>query len=502
METITTVIKSPECIFSQSKEQSVEADLILPDYYPEISKILDCTVRLSEEAVTVAGDKISVAGAADVRLLYTSGAQELSAYRTVAKYTCVFTGENFASADTCLVRQNTVSLNFRAVSPRKAEVRAVAAVSAEVYRMCEQRAVTDADDARVQKKTAECPCFAVSAFSSARFELTEKLSLPAPKDRIACILRENARITWSEVRASHHKVLLSGVAEISFVYVSREGQVSQECSVNLPFTQIKDVYGAEESDICRVGVSGVRFEIDLKHSGTDANEAQALLTAGLTVICGKNETLRLIEDAYCWGAAMDIKKAPLSVPRQVQCETSAVSFSGEAASYDIDIAEICDKSVSDIVCSAARSDAAVRVSGSLNVKALTRSGDGAYYCFSRNCSFEASLPGIPGGVCGVYAEPNSLFAEKGAEGKLNFGGDLRLTCICLPCGTVQGIAQLGIDETEPPANEERMILYYGEKGESVWEIAKENRTDLAALRDLNAIEGERLPENRLLIFRA
>ena len=59
-----------ELIYEGSVEQSVDSDLTLPDYCPDILRILKCTVTPRVTGSQVSGERITVDGTVLVRLIY------------------------------------------------------------------------------------------------------------------------------------------------------------------------------------------------------------------------------------------------------------------------------------------------------------------------------------------------------------------------------------------------------------------------------------------------
>ena len=64
MNTETLCIKSITDAADLTAQQNIDADIILPDYYDTIGRILKSEITPVIEAVTVSGDKISIAGIA------------------------------------------------------------------------------------------------------------------------------------------------------------------------------------------------------------------------------------------------------------------------------------------------------------------------------------------------------------------------------------------------------------------------------------------------------
>jgi len=503
METVCEIVKEPKIIFSQTKEQPVECDIVLPDYYPEISKILDCEVKLGREAVTVTADKISVSGKASVRLLYASAENELKAYDAVTKYTRLIPGDGFETSDICVVSQVLSSLNFRAVSPRKAEIRADASVKAEVYRAAEKSVVSDIKANDAEKLITASPCFSISAFSFTSLEINGRLSLPAPKDKISAMLRQSVKLELTEIKSINNKLMLSGFSDITFVYIDSDNKVSPEMNAKIPFTEIKEVYGVNENDICRVLIKNAEPEIDLKNSSAGDNEAVFSVTADAVILTGSETQINRIEDAYSVRTNLEIKKSKLFLPSGVKELSDAARFSGEIQCFDSGAREICDKSASDISFSWSVKNGEMNISGSMKIYVLAKNSDGEYCCYSRTCSFDNTLQGVSESDKYFFAAScERLSAEIASDGKIAFSGEISLKALCIEGDELETAA--GVEETgrKPSKSDEKIVLYYGEKGERIWDIAKENNTSVSSLITLNDISSDSLESARLLVFRS
>ena len=173
MQTQNKTIKTKAAVFSDIKEQAVEADLILPDYYPDISKILKCSVNLSTEAVTVSGDRISVAGTALIKLVFCGDDKSINVYETQAKYTKILQCSDIEATDIVDVMQTAGALNYKALGPKRVEVRAVAVVKINVHRLCEKTVLSDVNDKYIQKHSCQNKCFALSSFVCGELDINE-----------------------------------------------------------------------------------------------------------------------------------------------------------------------------------------------------------------------------------------------------------------------------------------------------------------------------------------
>ena len=444
MENQTNCMNHLKNVFAQTREFAVECDLILPDYFPEISKILYCSIGLSEEAVTVTGDKISIAGRADLCLLYASDAAELKVYNSICKYTRVFSGGDFEQGSICLARQNVVSLNYRAVSPRRIEVRASTAVTVKALVLEETVLPAETENADIQKRIAERTGFSISAMQCLRFDLEEKISLPVAREKIGGILRSSVRIFWNEVRAAEHKVMLTGTAEIIFVYITKDNTLSQECSVSLPVTTVREAYGVSEGDACFLNTQNTGIAIDLKNPAAGENEASVNIRIDAQLIAGRERTYSCIEDVFTVRGELKTKKQTVFTPEKILQKNDLIDVAGEIPLYETNFTQICDADAADIAFAVAPEADSLRLNGSFNMKMLARAADGSYGLFSRSCSFEYVFSACASDHYAVQIVPQNFRTELTSDGKVRYYGKLQINALFLQ-GNKEEIIKRRID---------------------------------------------------------
>ena len=61
-----------EVVFDGQTEQGVEFDYVLPDYYPDIFKILKCTLTPGIASYNVSGTQLYVDGVVYIKVMYLS----------------------------------------------------------------------------------------------------------------------------------------------------------------------------------------------------------------------------------------------------------------------------------------------------------------------------------------------------------------------------------------------------------------------------------------------
>ena len=490
----------PEEVFTQTKEQPLETDILLPDYYPEISKILDCSVTLSVEAVTMTADKISISGEAAVSLMYMSAENELRIYETVTKYTKLIAGGSFEQDDICLVDQTVGALNYKAVSPRKMELRGAAAVKVSVFRKTETECLCDVSDKHLQVRNRSSETFQLHAFSVNKLEISDEITLPTAGNAINAVFNAHTIISLKETKTVSNKLMLNGAAEVRFLCISGDNTVTGKNTINLSFSKIIDVNGVQENDFCYISVRNVNTRIDFNN--TTDSKASATIEADLVVISGCKVNAEYVDDIYAVHGEVKATRKNIPLYTDVEEKTVFPQFEGELQTYDMTAGDIVDTSVENITCGISYVGGQIDVSGSFRLKVLIKSDEKQYSCISSNCLFSRQFEQKEcGWLCAASIVPETVSVEFCEESMLRYHGNLCLHMLQFAGMETEIVSDAVFEIDNTVEDREKIVLYYGMKGENLWTIAKENKTPVKAMCEMNTLETDVLPEDRLLVFR-
>ena len=500
MEQETAVFRCSRLIFSETKEQAVACDLLLPDYYPEVDKMLHCRMQLTEESVSLHADQISVAGRASFTALYLSAENRVCSYTGVEKYTKLIPCGETKAGDVCRVSQTQAMLNFRAAGPRKIELRAAAAVRAELYRFEETEILQSASAPDLQTLAGATPYFASHAFGEFCFEIRGAVKLPVAREQVAAVLQHGAVCACTEQSAISNKILLRGEAQVEASVITAEGAVHAGLQFRLPFTEARDFFGTEENDVCYVSFGAAQAELNLKASLGEPDSAELVVRVRCAALAGKAENRTFLKDAYAPGAVPEFMSANVRVLQSVSSAEASFPFSQQAESYDEGIPEVCDAFVSDLRFAPVSENGAEKISCSASLNALLKNKAGAFSFVSRSASFTFDRPGGGVGYYGMFCRSVAAAAEGG--GVIRFTGEFALRGFVTAETEETALTSVSLPQTPVHGRHERIVVYYAGAGESVWEIAKENGSAVSVITELNDLKQDVLEENRVLVFSA
>ena len=504
MEQTNAEFKCNTMVFSDTKEQSLECDMLLPDYYPEVDKVLQSTMELGEESVTLNADKIGIAGKACFTLVFLSAEKKIYSFSVTEKYTKLIPCGETQNGDACIVRQSQTSLNFRVAAPRRIELRAVAAVHAQLYRLTQTAALSGLSSAGVETLTAGSPCFIPHVLQEVSLDLVKNVKLPLAREKISAVLHKRVCVHTTELKTVANKLMLNGELEISLTLAADDGHVYSDLQFHLPFSEVKEMFGAEENDVCYFCQEHGSVEVNLKTSQGEADACELRIRCGCLLLAGKQETVSYLKDAYSLHGSLHVTAAPVQMDCAVTPVQTRFPFSAQAEYYDDTATEICAAFISDIRFSCAEEKEKTEISGSATVNALLKNNSGGYSFVSRSATFTFEKAETQGQRQRFYqVECQSVSAAFAGSGLLRFSGEFSLNGFEIIKSTEEMLTSAALPEqTDARIGHEKIVVYYGERGETLWNIAKENHAAVSQIAAQNDLKENVLSENAVLVFPA
>ncbi len=504
-----TAVCASRTVIDSPYELPVERDFVLPDYYPDIFRILRCTVSPSVVSRSLNGGRLSFEVLAYIKVLYLSE-NDKRINCIEQKVTLSKSVETDAECSDPTIRIDLCCdyVNCRVVNRRRLDVRG--AVTAYVRVTCEdvRYAVTDAWGAGIQLKKQLMTYPARRINTAKRITVIEELELSSSKPSVGAVLRCGCVINRGEQKMIAGKLITKGEAEISMLYscIDAAGEDSAETMrFSLPFSQIIDVEGIDESFTADIDITVAGCEIMPK--GEDSTSLECELV--LNVLCSavKYESTEVVTDAFSTEfecttqqGADRIEAAPIAVKRECRTEGTLTPAEGRPVSvYD------CFAECSDISVIKDDEKNTFTLSGTVSFCAVGAGEDGQPFFTESRSTLEEEIP-IPEGA----GEDPALEAAADVTGcsyyltdsaSLEVKADVRIegkVRSFVPCKVISSIEP---DEDKPRERDRSCALKLCRCGENedIWDIAKRYSASVSAILEENELEEDSFSGGMLLI---
>lgn len=496
-------------VIDNAYELPLERDLVLPDYYPDIFRVLKCTVEPSVISRSCNGSKLDMEISADIRVLYiTENDRRINCIEQ--KMTLTRSVDMGAECGDPVVRiePKCSNVNCRVVNKRRLDIRG--AVTACVKVCCDEQThvLSDARGAGVQLKK-QMMTYPVDRISAAkRITVIEELEMSPSKPSVGTVLRCGCVISKGEQRIIAGKLMTKGEAEITMLYscVNSAGEDTAETMrFSLPFSQIIDMEGIDESFEADVSISAAQCSVMPKGESSPVLECELVLNVYCTAV--KYENRELVIDAF-------------STAYECSCETCTDRIEGAAVNVRTDSKVSCtlntpeSEKVNMYDCFAGCSQLSVMrddekgaftVSGMVNFCAVGAGGSGVPFYIEKESAFETQVE-IPKSV-GSEADLEASAAVTGCSYYLGDGdtmeikADLRIEGVIhsfLPDNVVSKL-ELSEQEQETVKNHCALKLCRCTQGEDIWDIAKRCRASVSAIMEENELT-QGVPSSAMLLI--
>ncbi|MEE0839274.1 MAG: DUF3794 domain-containing protein, partial [Acutalibacteraceae bacterium] len=117
-KTVKQALSINEAVFSTTGEIAVDEDFVLPDFYPEVVKILKCKAQARVASKNANGTSVTLDGHICVDLLYCDKDGNLCSFQQVLPFNKIFDTETDVTGGCVTCKIKTDYLNCRAVTER------------------------------------------------------------------------------------------------------------------------------------------------------------------------------------------------------------------------------------------------------------------------------------------------------------------------------------------------------------------------------------------------
>jgi LysM repeat protein len=502
-----------EVIYDGQTEQGVEFDYVLPDYFPDIFKVLKCTLTPTIISYSVSGSQLFCDGVVYIKVLYLTGGSN-RVHCIEQRYTYSKTIDLVKNAENAavIIQPKTDYCNCRATSGRRIDVRGAVSCKIKVHCARKTEMITGAEGLGVEtKKTALSYCGEKLSVSR-QFVSREDIETGASSSGSVSIIHHDVNIAVTDCKVIANKVIVKGEAQIKALYIIRkseddENNTTEVMEAAVPVSQIMDLEGVSENHVCFVNL--IVMDCDLEVRPGEAGETRVFacdLTIDCSVTAHLESNVSPVSDIYSTDfetsftvATIKAESLPHIISQQLNLKSSLECTDGE-------LAEIFDArcDVINVVCRA-RGTAELTITGQMNMQAIGVLDSGVPVFIEKSEPFELTTE-VPAIGSEYSIEPNlqvthvafSISADNRVDIRVNlsFNGCLYLI------NSINVIRDIAVNQEKPKEKkaEYALKLYYAEDGEDVWGIAKRYNTSADAIITENDLEGDRIEAPSMLLI--
>jgi len=498
----TQSVGSLETVYDGKLEQAVDGDITLPEYCPDILRILKCSMEPSIHAVQTTGERVNVDGSARITVLYAGEGGALQSFEQSYPFS---RGADIGGLDDrCAVtaRARAEYANARAVSPRRLDIHGMLSIPLRARRRREDAVLTGIAGGGIQTLAGQVSLSSLEALHSVGFPMSEVIEIDPGAPAIDQIVLRHAAAVVTEIKAIKNKLLVKGSLELRVVYRSRGAKEPVQVQHAMPISQIIEAPGVSEvtANTLRLRVSSLDATPKTDGSG-EARLLEVSARVSAEVRAYAPVELAVVKDAYSTRGGVALEKRRLDT-RQL-LESFRENFSARE-SFDITggIQGLYLLTGELLPVEIAVKDNTVTVSGKVKAHAVYIDGEGQAATIEKELafSFRRATKKAPAGAL-AEVEIEVLSVQGSASGDV-----LEIRVELAAAGDVFAIESRSVvgtvaqDDGEAPPCRSPLTIYFAADGEPLWEIAKRYRTTMDAVRQENELASDAATAGQMLLI--
>lgn len=507
----TEQICSREIICQTVKEQSIELDYILPDYYPEIFRIIRCTAIPSAVSCAVNGNRLTYELSVLLKIIYCGGTScNIHTVERRLNYSGSVDIEDNGILPAARIVPAVDYINCRAVTGRRIDVHGAVSVSITVTAEKTRSVISEVFGGGILLKKQEITCPSPEIYSEKRITVTDEIDMGSEKPAVSDILRCSAAVVPGENKAIANKLAVKGDIKVSMLYSSRneDDTVSspETMHFSMPYSQIIDMDGLDERCEVSSDVTAVSCEIRPKSDDPHTVECEVMLL--ITCTANRYSPAMVAVDEFSPVYSTEHKSEDIKVPLVPVQVNSTGNVKQTAELHDGNIEAVYDSWCEVTACDMLREeDGSLTAVGKALLCCMVKCSSGEPAIISADVPFH--FENIAGGntlsadaVPVIEAVPLSCSFGITSDNAAEIKAELRFSGTVRDYIHITGITEISADEEAPlPASSDAAVkLYFAEKGEDLWDTAKRCRTSPQAIMEENSLDSEIMSEDAMIII--
>lgn len=486
-------IKTTVTVLDTVAEQLTDVDLTLPDYCPDIEKILKCSLTPKIQSKTLSGGQLQVEGFCVVNVLYVERAKKsIRCCEQTVNFSQSFSLKETPENPVIITKTKSEYINCRALSPRRLVMHGAFSLYAKVICSSETKIFAPETDKALETNVLNVKCVNLVSLCQEQFSISEEVSV-GDKPPVEAVLHSAVSVNITDNKAVTGKLMINGEINLKMLYITDvENGETAKLDYILPFNQIIDCEGIDENTVNCLNCEIMSYEIRLKNDVM--SEKPSVLLDLKLCITEEGYALRnenIIVDAY----SVEYQTRPLfdnlPVIGEITCindnhiEKSSVGIS------DGKISKIINIYSDNINSESCFEEGMLKTSGKINVCILALNEDNLPVFIERTIDYsnKTTAESDCNNILSVQPRVASISYRLADDNNIELRCEIKTQIIAVNKMIVRSVQEVEVYEDKPIKPDNcALTLYFAEKGETLWDIAKAHNTKLDMLLEENSVE--------------
>lgn len=495
-------------IFQGVQEIPVDCDLTLPDYCPDIGKILKCQISAGVHSRNISGDQLSIEGNSKLELLYSDLEKNtIRCFKTEIPFSQNLNIKNSSQFSAATFDIKREYINCRAVSPRRIDIHGAFSLKINVFGTKNYEITSDISSDDIKQKKSDVSFSQLSSLFQHQINISEILDLGSDKSIPEFIIKSNLNISDIECSSNNERINIRAKINIKILYISdiETGKIDS-VENDIPINETIDASGVMDDNIFMIIPEIIYHEekisTDSENIGNLINEDIKIM---MTIFAFQDDETKIIDDAYSTEYETELSCENFKFKKFSGILSENIIHKELIKNSDNKFFKILDIWSNSYSAGFSKKDLNSSFELKINLCILAINPDFVPFYIEREIKFSKELyENINSKISDSYIFMSitgidyKIINNDEIEVKLN----IQINANMYDESEYNLVENITSNESAPKIKDlnTALTIYYANAGENIWDIAKHYGTTIEKIQDENDIDFEVLDSDRAILI--
>ncbi len=480
--------------FQASAEHSIDCDITLPEYMPDIVRILRCSAVAGVQSHQINGDRISAECECLVKVLYICEEGKIRCFDQTIHFAKQIELKSAEAITDVFISAKTNYVNYRVAGQRKFEVHGAVSILAKATDKKKCEFICDACGDGITARSEEAGACDLVSVTEKCFSVNETVETGTLSEPIGAIISTCAVAVIDELKIISNKLFLKGEMTLRTAFTGQETCTVYTLENTIAINQI--VEAPEINENCQVDALLSVMSLDVRprfDSVGNKNLLDVSATVGFSALSYCNRQITCLKDAYSTKYESSVKKSIVYSPTLENKIDDTLLCRGIADFSTTGITKVLSFACQDTTSSFVIVEDGVAIRGEVTVEVIYEDTNGDIAFAQRQIPFEYKRP-LQAECDSLTCKPHCVATASSyimTEGnQLDVRIEIHIHGFVFSEKERSIITEIIVDKAKPKTiKTASLTVYFAECDESLWSIAEKHNTTVDAIMRENHLTG-------------
>ncbi|BED92266.1 MAG: DUF3794 domain-containing protein [Candidatus Improbicoccus pseudotrichonymphae] len=499
----------PDLFYKGTEEIPIDFDFTLPDYCPDIGKILKCQIAPCVLSRNISGDRLLIEGNVKCELLYLELEKNiLRCYATESPFSRSIDLRSSPISAIALIEPKIQYLNCRAVNPRRVDIHGAFVLNNKILGKKNVEVSTQISDEKIEKLKRNIDFSNLISLNQEILNINEVLDLGSDKPPAEFIIKSFFSLDINSYNFFENKLNIKGELSVRILYLSDiETGKLENIEYEVPINQELEIPGTNSESSCILKAEIVNHEEKISSDNNEEINSNLInidVKILFNILCFEKRNEEIILDVYDLDNEVNIVKDTINYINFEETKHEELIQKVTIDTNENKVLKVLDIWPKSIKTKIKKEDNHLFYDIKVSVCLLGLNADSMAFYEEK----EIELSKEPKDLNDIVDENlidsqiNSIGYKISGDNQINLKIKILINADIIDNFSEEFVNEVIVDENRPRIKDPdtALAIYYASPGENIWDIAKKYGTTVEKIKEENEIDLDTIENKKAVLI--